>query len=103
MDIAGQAFFQGAEQEARKIEQPGVFGLLAVAFSQVGLDQLQDAAATYRQIGKIDEQGASYMAAGLGDLAVYEGRFAEAVRILEPAAAAISDAYPRPHAAGISV
>ena len=80
--------FQGAEQEARKIEQPGVFGLLAVVFSQVGRDQLQDAATTYRQIGKIDEQGASYMAAGLGDLAVYEGRFAEAVRILEPAAAA---------------
>jgi tetratricopeptide (TPR) repeat protein len=32
--------------------------------------------------------GASFSAAGLGDLAVYEGRYAEAVRILEQGAAA---------------
>jgi serine/threonine protein kinase/tetratricopeptide (TPR) repeat protein len=80
--------FEAAEREARALTEPSVFGLLAVAFSQLGQGQLPAAAETYRKIGKIDEQGASYMAAGLGDLAVYEGRFSDAAKILEPAAAA---------------
>ena len=62
------------------LTEPSVFGLLALAFAQVGQGQLAQAAETYRQIGKIDEQGASYMAAGLGDIAVYEGRFSDAAR-----------------------
>ena len=80
--------FETAEQEARALKEPSVFGLLAVAFSQVARGQLQEGSETYRQLGKIDEQGASYMAAGLGDIAVYRGSFAEATRIFESAAAA---------------
>lgn len=36
----------------------------------------------------IDALGASFAASGLGDLATYEGRFSDAVRILEQGAAA---------------
>ena len=80
--------FPGAEREARAITEPNVFGLLGLAFSQLGQGQLPQAAETYGQIGKVSEQGASYMTAGLGDIAVYEGRFSDAVKILTPAAAA---------------
>jgi eukaryotic-like serine/threonine-protein kinase len=80
--------FEGAEREARVLTEPSVFGLLALAFAQVGRGQLAQAADTYGQIGKIDEQGASYMAAGLGDIAVYEGRFSDAARLLQASAAA---------------
>jgi tetratricopeptide (TPR) repeat protein/tRNA A-37 threonylcarbamoyl transferase component Bud32 len=79
--------FETAEREARALKEPSVFGLLAVAFSQVAQGHLNEGAETYRQLGKIDEQGASYMAAGLGDIAIYQGRFSEAVRILEAAVA----------------
>lgn len=86
--LAYSGDFQAAEQEARLLQEPGVFGLLAVAFAQVGQGQLPLAAETYRQLGKLSDQGASYMTAGLGDMAVYEGRFSDAVSILTPAAAA---------------
>jgi tetratricopeptide (TPR) repeat protein len=43
---------------------------------------------TYQKLAAIDEQGASYTASGLGDLAIYEGRFADAERILERGATA---------------
>jgi len=80
--------FETAEGEARAITEPSVFGLLAVAFSQVGRAQLAQAADTYRQIGKIDALGASYTASGLADIAMYEGRYSDAVKSLGPAAAA---------------
>jgi eukaryotic-like serine/threonine-protein kinase len=80
--------FEVAEREARAIKEPSIFGMLAIAFSQTAQGQFAQAADTYRQIGKVDDQGASYMAAGLGDLAMHQGHFAEAVRILDTAAAA---------------
>jgi serine/threonine protein kinase/tetratricopeptide (TPR) repeat protein len=80
--------FETAETEARALKEPSVFGLLAVAFSQVGRGQIPQAIETYEQIGRIDSLGASYRASGLADIALYEGRFADAVRILAPAAAA---------------
>ena len=74
--------FQAGEQEARAVQEPSMFGLLALAFAQVGQGQLTQAAETYHAFGAIDAQGKSYMASGLGDLAIYEGRFSEAERIL---------------------
>jgi serine/threonine protein kinase len=74
--------FQAGETEARAIQNPGLFGLLALAFAQIGQGQLAQAEETYRLAGAIDAQGASYMASGLADLAIYEGRFSEAERIL---------------------
>ncbi len=80
--------FQAAEQEARALKEPSVFGLLALAFSQMGQGQLAQATETYQQMGTLGAQGASYMASGLGDIAVYEGRLSDAARMLELAAAA---------------
>jgi tetratricopeptide (TPR) repeat protein len=73
--------FQTAEQEARAMETPGVFGLLPLAFAQALQGQVPQATQTYQRMTQIDQQGASYTASGLGDLALYEGRFSDAVRI----------------------
>ena len=87
--------FQTAEREMRSLKDPGVFALLALAYAQLGQGQIPQALETYRKMGKIDKQGASYMASGEGDVAVYEGRFSDAVRILEAAAAGdVADGEP---------
>ena len=80
--------FQAGEQEARLIQDPSMFGLLARAFAQVGQGQLAQAEETYKAAGAIDAQGASYMASGIGDLRIYEGRFSDAERILAAGAEA---------------
>jgi eukaryotic-like serine/threonine-protein kinase len=79
--------FQAAEQEARAMPEPGLFGLLALAFAQLGQGQVPQAIETYQSLAKIDQQGASYTASGLGDLALYEGRFSAAARIFTEGAA----------------
>ncbi len=75
--------FGAAEQEVRAMPEPGPFGLLALAFAQLGQGRTAEAAETYRALEKDDDLGASYGASGLGDLAMYEGRLADAVRIFE--------------------
>ena len=77
-----------ATQEIDALEDPGLFGLLARAFSQMLQSKPADALATYVAIEKLDEQAASYAAAGRGDVAIYEGRYADASRILTDGAAA---------------
>ena len=79
--------FQTAEQEARKIEEPDVNALIALAFAQLGQGQLAQAMETYQTVGTISDYGASLAASGLGDLANIEGRFSDAARILEQGAA----------------
>ena len=91
--------FKTAEEEIRKMSEPGLFGLLALAFSQIGQGNLTSATETYQAIGKIDALGRSYMASGLGDLALYEGRFSEAEKILTEGAAADVEAMDRDRAA----
>ena len=81
--------FQTAETEAKKLEEePTDLSTLAVAFAQLGQGLLPEATKTYRSLGAIGSRGPSWMASGLGDLAVYEGRFSEAARIFEEGAAA---------------
>jgi tetratricopeptide (TPR) repeat protein/predicted Ser/Thr protein kinase len=83
--------FQNGETEARELRKrypSSEYGYLALAFAQMGEGQLPDAADTYSQLAKLGEHGASSSAWGLADLAVYQGRFAESVRILEQGAAA---------------
>jgi tetratricopeptide (TPR) repeat protein len=80
--------FPSGEQEAQSIQDPELFAVLAVAFAQLGQGRLADAAKTYQAIGKMDALGASYLSSGLGDLALYEGRFNDAARILSDGAAA---------------
>jgi tetratricopeptide (TPR) repeat protein len=85
-DYAGD--FATAEQEIQALESPDSHGIAALALSQVGQGRLAEAAETYRKLGAMDAWGSSFAEAGLGDLALYEGRLADAVRILEQGAAA---------------
>jgi eukaryotic-like serine/threonine-protein kinase len=61
---------------------------LALVEAQLGLGQMSQATETYHKLAKVNVLGASLAASGLADLAVYDGRFADAVRILEQGAAA---------------
>jgi tetratricopeptide (TPR) repeat protein len=62
-------------------------GYLILAYGQLGQNKLQQAAETYQALGKLSPLGAAFRDSGLGDLALYQGRFAEAQRILEASAA----------------
>jgi eukaryotic-like serine/threonine-protein kinase len=78
--------FKGGEREARRLQQmiPSFeYGYLSLAFAQVGQGQVEQAAESYRQMAKISPLGASMATSGLADLAAYEGRFADAVKILQ--------------------
>jgi serine/threonine protein kinase/tetratricopeptide (TPR) repeat protein len=79
--------FQLAEDDVRAIEQPTARTLLVLAYSQLGRGLLPEAAQTYQKLATVGAVGASSAALGLGDLAVYEGRFSDAVRIFEQGAA----------------
>ena len=80
--------FQAAEQEALAIQPPDRFATLALAFALVGQGRLDEAKTAYRQLAGFGPQGASMAASGLGDVAMYEGRFGEAARILQEGATA---------------
>ena len=82
--------FQSAEREAREVirRNPSYDGYLALAEAQVGQGQFSQAAETYHSLEKLSAIGASTAALGLADLSAYEGHFADAVRVLEQAAAA---------------
>jgi tetratricopeptide (TPR) repeat protein len=60
-------------------------GLIALAFAHLGQGRLPEAAAAYEKLESISPSDA---ASGLADVALFEGRFSEAVRILEDGAAA---------------
>ncbi len=86
--LAYSGDFSAAEQQSRAMQEPGLFGVLPLAFAQMGQGQVRQAADTYEGLSKIDEQGASYTASGLADLALYEGRLLDAAKILTQGAAA---------------
>jgi tetratricopeptide (TPR) repeat protein/tRNA A-37 threonylcarbamoyl transferase component Bud32 len=75
--------FQTAAEEAKKAAELNPLGLLPEAFAQHGLGQLTQAEESYR---RLEESNPSFAWSGLGDLALYEGRFQDAVRILTDAA-----------------
>ncbi len=82
--------FAAGEREAQAALalNPSFPAYLALVEAQLGLGQMSQATETYHQLAKLNAQGASLAASGLADLAVYEGRFADAARILEQGAAA---------------
>ena len=83
--------FKTGEKEARAVQQMNPSyekGYLALAYAELGQSRLAQAAETYQQLGRISPLGASISASGLADIATYEGRFSEAVRILEKGATA---------------
>jgi eukaryotic-like serine/threonine-protein kinase len=82
--------FTTCEQGAQKVLQLNPSyeeGFLVLAYSQLGQNHLTDAAATYQKLAKISDWGSSIATSGLGDLALYQGRFREAAQILEKGAA----------------
>lgn len=80
--------FQTAEQHARTVQEPDAYAAIALAFAQLGQNQVPQALETYQKLAAIGALGASLAASGLSDVATYEGRFSDAVRILEQGAAA---------------
>jgi tetratricopeptide (TPR) repeat protein/predicted Ser/Thr protein kinase len=82
--------FAGGEREAQAALglSPSFPSYLALVEAQLGLGQMPQATETYHKLAKLNVQSASLAASGLADLALYEGRFADAARILEQGAAA---------------
>jgi tetratricopeptide (TPR) repeat protein len=85
-NFAGE--FEAAEQEVRAIPQPGAQAMVALAYSQLGRGLIPEAMATYQQIAPMGAVGASIASAGLADIAIYQGRYSDAIAILEEGAAA---------------
>jgi serine/threonine protein kinase/tetratricopeptide (TPR) repeat protein len=82
--------FQAGEREARAALElsPSASSYLLLAEAQLGQGQLSQAAETYHTLEKLNPSGVSMASSGLADLAAYQGRFADAVRILKQGAAA---------------
>jgi len=94
--------FQGGEREAGealKINPSSEAAYLMLAEAQLGQGQIPQATESYQKLEKLSPRGASMAAAALADLAVYEGRFAEGVRLLEKAASADLEAKSLENAA----
>jgi len=85
-DLSGN--FAAAEETLKEIPQPDAAALQALAYSQMGRGLIAEATDTFKRIGAMGAKGASAETSGLGDLAIYEGRYSDAVRILGDGAAA---------------
>jgi serine/threonine protein kinase/tetratricopeptide (TPR) repeat protein len=82
--------FQGGERESREVQQrypTNEYGYVALAFAQLAQGQLQQASDTYSALKKLSPHAASLSNWGLADLALYQGRFTDAVRMFEQDAA----------------
>jgi eukaryotic-like serine/threonine-protein kinase len=80
--------FVTGEREALTVRQSSpayVKGYVALAFAQIGQDHIQEALQTYTELEKVN---ASWGTAGEADLALYQGRYKDAEKILVAAAAA---------------
>jgi len=60
---------------------------LVRAYAQLGQGQLAKATETYMELEKLGTRGASLGAAGLANIALYEGNYRRAIQLLEKAAA----------------
>jgi serine/threonine protein kinase/Flp pilus assembly protein TadD len=80
--------FQTAEQEAKAFQETNDYAALAVAFAQLGQGLTLKATEAYKKLGTMSALGASWAASGIGDLALYEGRFSDAARAFQEGAAA---------------
>ena len=83
--------FQSCERggrEALQLNPTYEEAFFVIGYAQLGQNQLAQAAETYQKLDKISPWGASLAASGLANLAMYQGRFREAIPILEKGAAA---------------
>jgi len=82
--------FRTGEQEARealKLNPSSEIGYFSLGEAQLGQGQLAEAAESFHSLEKLSSQGASMASISLSDLALYQGRFEEAVKTLEKGAA----------------
>lgn len=63
-------------------------GFLTLAEAELGEGQLDQAAASYSKLGSFGPLAQSIAAAGLADLAAYQGKYSDAARLLQQGAAA---------------
>lgn len=83
--------FPTCEQEAREVQKLSPIyaeGYLDLAYAQLGQGQFPEATKTYQQLQEVSPRGASLATFGLANLALYEGRYREAIQILEKSASA---------------
>jgi len=78
-------FDAGIREQKRALElNPNlVLGYVGTAVPQLALGHPEDAIATYGQLEKLGPDGVSAAAAGLADVALYQGRLDGAIKILE--------------------
>jgi serine/threonine protein kinase/tetratricopeptide (TPR) repeat protein len=80
--------FQTCEREGRevrKLNPSSEDGFLLVGYSQIGQGQLDQATQTYQELQKLGPRGASLAASALANMAMYQGKYREAQKILESA------------------
>jgi len=80
--------FEAAMQEQRHVRQMNpslVLAYVGTALPQLALGHADEATATYLELQKLGAGGISAAATGLVDIALYQGRVAEAVKILDGA------------------
>jgi serine/threonine protein kinase/tetratricopeptide (TPR) repeat protein len=84
--LAYNSDFPAAEREAlevQKLDPAFPKGFISLAFAQLGQGRVAESVQTYEALGKVRPTDA---VAGLADVALYEGRFSEAARILQKSA-----------------
>jgi tetratricopeptide (TPR) repeat protein len=90
-------FQQGAKEAAELVKSNYDLAFVTQAYASLGLEQVTDADEAYAKLAKVNP---SLGATALADLAAYEGRFQEAVSLLEKGAADdLSGSKPAPDAA----
>ena len=78
--------FEAAIREQHSVLQMNpnlVLGYVGTAVPQLALGHPDEAIATYHQLDKLGPDGVSAAAAGLADVALYQGRTSDATKILE--------------------
>jgi tetratricopeptide (TPR) repeat protein len=91
--------FEEAEEAARTAREMSPFGYVPLGFAQLALGRLSDARATLEEFSRVEGIGPSHSASALADIAIYEGRYDEAVQILERGVAADLEAMQPDRAA----
>jgi tetratricopeptide (TPR) repeat protein/tRNA A-37 threonylcarbamoyl transferase component Bud32 len=95
--------FAAAEEQARLVLQQDAadpFGLLILGASVLAQERPAEAIEAYTSAAKVRPPGPTFSPSGVGDVAVYEGRYNDAVRITEQGAAADIAAKSPDRAAG---
>jgi Flp pilus assembly protein TadD len=83
--------FQACEREGLEVQKLSPLyeeAYLVRAYAQLGQGQLAKATEIYQDLQKLGTRGASLAAAGLANIALYQGNYRQAIQILEKAAAA---------------